>query len=122
MYHKTPKILEKRAAWKGGAVCLFLLLLALLVCDAAAGFARGLARGLALAAAAFFRAGAKIAGFQGLDSFHGIELRSVKFGRNVPPCRRALDLTKKFSIQWQQSQGLCSSYHSVNFLKDNLHL
>jgi hypothetical protein len=46
------------------------LLFALLVGDAAAGFAGGLAGGLALAAAALFGAFAEIPGFQSLDSLH----------------------------------------------------
>ena len=47
-----------------------LLILALLIGDAAAGLAGRLAGGLALAAAAVLRALAHVAGFNGLDSFH----------------------------------------------------
>ena len=47
-----------------------LLILALLIGDAAAGLAGRLAGGLALAAAAVLRALAHVAGFDGLDSFH----------------------------------------------------
>ena len=46
-----------------------LAVLALLVCDAAAGLARGLAGSLALAAAAVRSAGAKVPGLQGDDMF-----------------------------------------------------
>ena len=46
-----------------------LAVLALLICDAAAGFARGLAGSLAFAAAAVRSAGAKVPGLQGDDMF-----------------------------------------------------
>ena len=52
-----------------------LLVLALLVCDTAAGLASGLARGLALAAAAVLCAFAQIAGFDGLNMLHDKNLR-----------------------------------------------
>jgi len=47
-----------------------LLILALLICDAAAGLASGLARGLALAAAAVLCALAKVAGLNRFDMLH----------------------------------------------------
>ena len=49
---------------------LVILILALLVGHAAAGFACGLAGGLALAAAAVLCALTEVAGLEGLDSFH----------------------------------------------------
>ena len=49
---------------------LFLVALALLVSNTAAGLASRLARGLTLAAAAVLRAVAKILGLNGLDVFH----------------------------------------------------
>ncbi len=52
---------------------------ALLVSNAAAGFASRLAGGLALAATAFFRAIAKIFGFQSLDVFHICKPPKFKF-------------------------------------------
>ena len=60
----------------GGISFLFLLLvLALLICNAAAGLASGLARGLAFAAAAVLGAGAQVAGFESLDLLHDEYLR-----------------------------------------------
>ena len=53
---------------------LFLVALALLVSDTAAGLASGLARGLALAAAAVGSAFAQVTGLEGLDVFHGLYL------------------------------------------------
>ena len=50
---------------------LVILILALLVGHAAAGFAGRLARGLAFAAAAVLCALTEVAGLNGLDSFHG---------------------------------------------------
>ena len=47
-----------------------LLVLALLICDAAAGLASRLAGSLALAASAILCAFAKVLGFNGLDVFH----------------------------------------------------
>ena len=49
---------------------LLLLVLALLIGDAAAGLAGRLARGLALAAAALLGALAQVAGLDGLNSLH----------------------------------------------------
>ena len=49
---------------------LFLVALALLVSDAAAGLASRLARGLAFAASAILCALAKVLGFNSLDVFH----------------------------------------------------
>ena len=49
-------------------------ILALLVCNAAAGLASGLAGSLALAATAVLGALAKIAGVDGLDMFHNSNL------------------------------------------------
>ena len=54
-----------------------LLILALLVSNAAAGLASRLAGGLALAAAAVLCAVAQIASFDGLDMFHRIILQKV---------------------------------------------
>jgi len=54
-----------------------LLLLALLVGDAAAGLASGLAGGLALAAATVLSALAQVTGLQSLDSFHNSNLQSL---------------------------------------------
>ena len=48
--------------------------LALLVSNAAAGLASRLAGGLAFAAAAVLSAVAQVAGFNGLDMFHGFHL------------------------------------------------
>ena len=50
----------------------FLLVLALLICNTAAGLAGRLARGLAFAAAAVLRALAKVAGFESLNVLHRI--------------------------------------------------
>ena len=52
-----------------------LLILALLVSNAARGLASGLARGLALATAAVFNGLCDILGFNGLDSAHDSILR-----------------------------------------------
>ena len=64
----------KNAACAGGIfreqLLAFLLGLALLVSNAAAGLASRLAGGLALAAAAVLCALAKVSGFNGLDMFH----------------------------------------------------
>ena len=49
---------------------IFLLVLALLICNAAAGLASRLAGGLALAATALNSAVAQVTGLQSLDSFH----------------------------------------------------
>ena len=54
-----------------------LLILALLVCDAAAGLASGLARGLALTAAAVLCAFAKVASFDGFDMLHDDYLQNM---------------------------------------------
>ena len=51
------------------------LLLALLVCDTAAGLASGLAGSLALTAATVLSAVAQVAGLDGLNMFHGITLQ-----------------------------------------------
>ena len=64
----------KKAAWEGGIfqkISLLILVLALLVGDAAAGLAGRLAGGLALAAAAVLGALAQIAGLDGLNMLHG---------------------------------------------------
>ena len=53
-----------------------LLVLALLICDAAAGLASGLARSLALAAAAVLCAVAQITSFNGFDMLHCDLLRN----------------------------------------------
>ena len=51
-----------------------LVVLALLIGDAAAGLASGLARSLALTAAAVGSALAQVTGLEGLDVFHGLYL------------------------------------------------
>jgi hypothetical protein len=51
-----------------------LLVLALLICDTAAGLAGRLAGSLAFAATAILRAVTQIAGLNGLDMFHGSNL------------------------------------------------
>jgi len=64
---------KKNAAEVGGIfenLFAFLLVLALLVRDTAAGLASGLARSLALTATALFRAFAQITGFDRFDMFH----------------------------------------------------
>src|SRR5699024_11785520 len=61
--------------WQGILLAL-LAVLALLVGDAAAGLASGLARGLALAAAAVLGAVAEIAGIEGLNMFHLLNLQT----------------------------------------------
>ena len=50
------------------------LFLALLICDAAAGLASGLAGSLAFAATAILRALTQIAGFDGQNVFHSVNL------------------------------------------------
>ena len=64
---------QKQPPFAGGCFLrsLFLLILALLISDAAARLAGRLARGLALAAAAVLRALAEIAGLYGLYSCRG---------------------------------------------------
>ena len=52
----------------------FLGALALLICDTAAGLAGRLAGSLAFAATAILRAITQIAGFDGLNMFHGTNL------------------------------------------------
>ena len=52
------------------SVLLAVLVLALLICDAAAGLARGLAGGLAFAASAVLCALAEVTGIQACDMFH----------------------------------------------------
>ena len=72
----------KKAAWEGGIfqkISLLILVLALLVGDAAAGLAGRLAGGLALTAAAVLGAVAQATSLESLDSFHNMYLRSVKF-------------------------------------------
>ena len=61
----------------GGIFSFHFLLLALLVCNAAAGLASRLAGGLALAAATVLSALAQVTGFQSLDSFHNSNLQSL---------------------------------------------
>ena len=63
----------------GGIFSFQFLLLALLVCNAAAGLASRLAGGLALAAATVLSALAQVTGFQSLDSFHNSNLQSLEF-------------------------------------------
>ena len=72
----------KNAAQSGGIFFknkLLILVLALLVGDAAAGLAGRLAGGLALTAAAVLGAVAQATSLESLDSFHNMYLRSVKF-------------------------------------------
>ena len=72
----------KNAAQSGGILFknkLLILVLALLVGDAAAGLAGRLAGGLALTAAAVLGAVAQATSLKSLDSFHNMYLRSVKF-------------------------------------------
>ena len=72
----------KNAAQSGGILFknkLLILVLALLVGDAAAGLAGRLAGSLALAAAAVLGAVAQATSLESLDSFHNMYLRSVKF-------------------------------------------
>ena len=72
----------KNAAQTGGIFFknkLLILVLALLVGDAAAGLAGRLAGGLALTAAAVLGAVAQATSLESLDSFHNMYLRSVKF-------------------------------------------
>ena len=72
----------KNAAQSGGILFknkLLILVLALLVGDAAAGLAGRLAGGLALTAAAVLGAVAQATSLESLDSFHNMYLRSVKF-------------------------------------------
>jgi hypothetical protein len=78
MYHGRSSY-EKRRLTGRRFTQFPLLLLALLVGDAAAGFAGGLAGGLALAAAALFGALAEAAGLQGLDSLHMIFSHLIEF-------------------------------------------
>lgn len=56
---------------------LFVLAFALLVCDAAAGFACGLAGSLAFTAAAVLCACAKVLGCEGLDVLHDVFLQKT---------------------------------------------
>ena len=59
------------AAFSGMQLLALLLAFTLLVCNAAAGLASRLARGLAFATTAVLSAFAQVAGFDGLDMFHG---------------------------------------------------
>ena len=59
-----------RKEWASNRNRLVILILALLIRDAAAGLARRLAGGLAFTAAAVLYALGKIAGFESVDSFH----------------------------------------------------
>jgi hypothetical protein len=77
------RIQTKRRLW-GGVLseinCLLLVLvLAVLVGNAAAGLASGLARGLAFAAAAVLGALAEVAGLKGGDLDHGIASNYLNF-------------------------------------------
>ena len=65
-----------------------LLLLASLVCDAAAGLASGLAGSLALTAATVLSAVAQVAGLDGLDMFHGITLQYDLFPTILAQAKR----------------------------------
>jgi di/tricarboxylate transporter len=82
-YGKKRRRLYRRRL--DGVRCLLVLVLALLVGDAAAGLAGGLAGGLALAAAAVLGALAQRTGLQGLDSFHDTYLHSVRICLFGPP-------------------------------------
>ena len=53
---------------------LLVLILALLICNAARGLASRLAGGLALAAAAVYEAGIEVSGVEGVDSVHNRKL------------------------------------------------
>ena len=67
-----------RRHFRGSLFALFVVfacVLALLICDAAAGFASGLAGCLAFAAAAVFRAVTQIACFDCLDMLHDHNLQ-----------------------------------------------
>ena len=59
-----------KAAFQLSELLFFLLALALLICNAAAGLASGLARGLALAATAVLCAVAEITSVNSLNAFH----------------------------------------------------
>ena len=72
----TEKAPPKRRRLFAFRVILFLVVLALLVGDAAAGLASGLARGLALTAAAVLGALAQVPSIQSLDPFHDVSLHS----------------------------------------------
>ena len=58
------------------SISLLSVVLALLVCDAAAGLASGLARGLAFAATAVLCAFAKVTSFNGFDMLHDSYLQA----------------------------------------------
>jgi uncharacterized membrane protein (DUF485 family) len=64
---KQAAFLKRRSAF----ILLAFLILALLISYAAAGLASRLARGLAFATTAVLSAVAQVAGFDGLDMFHG---------------------------------------------------
>jgi hypothetical protein len=72
----TEKAPPERRRLFDGRVNLFLVVLALLVGDAAAGLAGGLAGSLALTAATVLGALAQVPGIQSLDPFHDVSLHS----------------------------------------------
>jgi hypothetical protein len=87
MDHKNTPIQEKRRLFRAALspfakIVLLVLVLAVLVGNAAAGLAGGLARGLALAAAAVLGALAEVAGFEGLDLDHGFASVFIVFWRD----------------------------------------
>ena len=63
-------ILREKSRRYGGIFLFLFFVLALLICDTAAGLASRLARGLALAATAVLCAVAQVTGLQGFDMFH----------------------------------------------------
>ena len=83
MYHSSVLLIQKKRRLNRRQLfenCdRLLVVLALLVCHAAAGLAGGLAGSLALTAAAVLGAVAQAASLKSLDSFHNIYLRSVRF-------------------------------------------
>ena len=98
----------KNAAQTGGIFFknkLLILVLALLVGDAAAGLAGRLAGGLALAAAAVLGALAQIAGLDGLNMLHGSFLLVIVFF-----ILKVYHVTKEMSIAFSHKMdgGRCT--------------
>jgi hypothetical protein len=77
---------------------LLIFVLALLVGNAAAGLAGGLAGSLAFAAATVLGALTEITGSNGLNSFHGIILQSLKLLPDASPARRIFTDTDIIAI------------------------
>ena len=102
MYHSSVLLIQKKRRLNRRQLfenCdRLLVVLALLVCHAAAGLAGGLAGSLAFAAATVLGALTEITGSNGLNSFHGIILQSLKLLPDASPARRIFTDTDIIAI------------------------